>query len=78
MLNLYRYHTQPQTLAHYEEARTSVPEMAYQYASEVLNGRFPAGEAAIARDAKWAYWYAHDILNKDPIPGEPKGRFLLG
>ena len=29
MLNLYQYHTQPQTLAHYEEARTRVPEMAY-------------------------------------------------
>ena len=69
MLNLYQYHTQPQTLAHYEEARTSVPEIAYEYARWVLNGRFPGGEPAIAQDAQWAYEYAQDVL---------KGRFPAG
>ena len=42
---------------------------SYQYAHVVLNGRFPLGEAAIAKDAERSYQYARDVL---------VGRFPLG
>jgi len=36
---------------------------AYWYARDVIQGRFPEGEAVIATSAYWAYWYARDIIN---------------
>ena len=40
---------------------------AYLYARDVLEGPFPAGEAAIATDAHFAYWYAGQVL-RGPFP----------
>ena len=45
------------------------PEWSYCYAQEVLHGRFPEGETAIASDAYWSYQYARDVL---------RGRFPEG
>jgi len=45
------------------------PALAYEYALDVIKGRFPEGEAAIAQDANRAYSYARNIL---------KGRFPEG
>lgn len=45
------------------------PGSAYRYARDVLNGRFPAGEKAIATSSKHACDYAIDVL---------KGRFPAG
>jgi lambda repressor-like predicted transcriptional regulator len=49
---------------HHHEAK-----LAYYYARDVLNGRFPAGEAVIAKDAGLSYCYAKDVV---------KGRFPEG
>ena len=35
---------------------------AYQYAFDVIRGRFPEGEAAIAKDPDWAYKYARGVI----------------
>jgi hypothetical protein len=45
------------------------PELVYNYAEDVIEGRFLEGEAAIAKDPEWAYNYAIDII---------KGRFPEG
>jgi hypothetical protein len=45
------------------------PHWAYWYAKDVLDGRFPEGEAAIATDPYWAHWYALNVI---------KGRFPEG
>ena len=42
---------------------------SYWYAVNVIKGRFPEGEAAIATRAIWSYHYAKYVL---------KGRFLEG
>jgi hypothetical protein len=44
-------------------------EDAYDYARNVIEGRFKLGESAIAKDARYAYEYARDVI---------KGRFELG
>ena len=38
------------------------PELAYEYAYDVIQGRFPEAEEAIAKDSKWAYYYAKDVI----------------
>jgi hypothetical protein len=45
------------------------PKWAYEYALNVIKGRFELGEPVIAKDAKLAYNYALNII---------KGRFPLG
>jgi hypothetical protein len=47
----------------------SDPQAAYEYAC-VLKGRFPAGEAAIAKEAYWSYWYAYEVLKSRFPAGE--------
>ena len=42
------------------------PKLAYEHARDVIKGRFPEGEAAMAANAIWAYNYASHII---------KGRF---
>jgi hypothetical protein len=44
------------------EAIETDPQAAYYYAKDVLNGRFPEGEAAIAKDTRWSYYYARDVI----------------
>ena len=41
---------------------------AYDYAHVVLKEPWPAGEAAIAKDAIYAYKYAFNVLKKSPFP----------
>jgi hypothetical protein len=67
-MNIYKFHTNPESLDHYEERLTRVPKLAYEHAKK-LGRRFPEGEAVIAKDAKWSYWYAREII---------KGRFPEG
>ena len=38
------------------------PALAYDYATTVIKGRFPDGEAAISRSAKYSYLYAMNII----------------
>ncbi len=45
------------------------PQNAYEYARDVIDGRFPEGEKTIAKSAGYSYVYARDVL---------KGRFREG
>ena len=38
------------------------PQWAYNYAREVIKGRWPEGEEAISKDPYWAYSYAVDVV----------------
>jgi hypothetical protein len=67
-MNIYQFHTNPESLDHYEERLTKVPKLAYEHA-ESLDRRFPEGEPAIAKNKMWAYFYARDVI---------KGRFPDG
>lgn len=49
--------------------KANSPSTAFHYANEVLNGRFPEGEAAIATSVEYSYEYALDVL---------RGRFPEG
>ena len=44
------------------EKELTDPEWAYLYARDVIGGRWPEGEAAIATDRKWAYMYAAHVI----------------
>jgi hypothetical protein len=61
-MNIYQYHTDPESLDYYEERLTRVPKLAYDHAKS-LGKRFPEGEAAIAKDTHYAYMYAYSIIN---------------
>jgi hypothetical protein len=67
-MNIYKYYSHPKSLDGYEEVLTRVPKIAFEHA-EGLGRRFPEAEAAIAKDAQYAYWYATIII---------KGRFPEG
>ena len=43
------------------------PKSAFEYAWEIIEGRFPEGEAVIATDPQYAYWYAKNVI-KDRWP----------
>jgi hypothetical protein len=51
------------------EKELTDPSWAYSYAADVIKGRFPEGEATIARDPYWSYGYAKYVI---------KGRFPEG
>jgi hypothetical protein len=38
------------------------PHRAYAYAKHVIKGRWPDGEAILAKDPYWAYCYAADVI----------------
>jgi hypothetical protein len=44
------------------EKEQTDPLNAYYYAKDVIGGRFPEGEAAIATDPRWAHEYARDVI----------------
>ena len=44
------------------EKELTDPEWAYLYARDVIGGRWPEGEAAIAKDPEWAYRYARYVV----------------
>ena len=45
-------------------------ELAYRYTRDVIGGRWPPGEAAIAKDPNWAYLYALYVIGGRWPPGE--------
>ncbi len=67
-MNIYQFYTNPTSLDLYEESLTRVPKIAYEHARS-LGRRFPAGEAAIAKDTECAYSYAKHVI---------RGRFPEG
>jgi hypothetical protein len=67
-MNIYQFHTDPEKLDLFNESLSKVPEIAFEHAKS-LGRRFPEGEAAIAKDKEYAYYYAKDII---------KGRFPEG
>ena len=48
------------------DLQLTCPLNAYRYARDVVNGRWPEGEATIAKDPRSAHYYARDFI---------KGRF---
>ena len=42
---------------------------SYEYAINVIGGRWELGEDAISKDAEYSFWYAEQVI---------KGRFILG
>ena len=67
-MNIYKFHTNPESLDFYEERLTKVPKLAFEHAKS-LGRRFLEGEEAIAKDTVYAYEYARYII---------KGRFPEG
>ena len=68
MLNIYKYHTNPEIFSFYEKAMECIPDLfweKYGHNPEELKKR----EGAIATSAEYSYRYANYVL---------KGRFELG
>lgn len=65
-----KYEDQPDELEKREKILAKDPLYAYLYAVNVLQDRFPAGEAAIAKSAEHAYGYALIILRAAFPKGE--------
>ncbi len=53
------------------KSRHTDPEVAYTYAEQVIKGRWPDGESAIAKSAKAAYKYASHIIKGRWPEAEP-------
>ena len=47
------------------------PKEAYIHARDIIGGRFPEGEPAIATDTEYAYRYARYIIDGRWPEGEP-------
>jgi hypothetical protein len=47
------------------------PKYAYDYAKDILHGRFPKGESVILTSSWWSYQYAVKILKERWPEGEP-------
>ncbi len=70
MINLYNYHTNPQSLLNYDK-RFNVPVIASQEAAKHKPNRSPALEPGIMKDPKYAYYYAYDIIKGRWKEAEP-------
>jgi len=68
MLNLYRFHAQPQQLMGYAESAKKIPSIAWQLAKSDAEKR--ELEHLWAKDPEWAYRYALDVIGKPWPPGE--------
>ena len=71
MLNIYKYHTHPETLPLYKKAMECVPDLfweKYKDNPEELKKR----EGAIAKSAKYSCLYAHDVLKTRFEAGEKR------
>ena len=55
----------------YAHFLTNSAEYAFKYAFNILDGEFPEGEDAIAKDAEYSYRYATEILLGRFKEGEP-------
>jgi hypothetical protein len=67
-MNIYKFHTNPESLDFYEEVLTKDPKLALDYA-RFIGEKFTDGEKAISKDAESAYYYAKLVI---------KGRFPEG
>jgi len=54
-----------------EKESLKEPKLAYQYAKDVIKGRWPEGEPEIAKDPKFSYFYAKNVINGRWPEGEP-------
>ena len=70
MINLYKYHSNPETLEQYNNRTAIIPSLAYNYAIETKQ-RFPAGEPYIMKKPNWAFWYALEIIKGRWPEAEP-------
>ena len=61
MINLYEYHSKPNSLEQYENRVAIIPRLAYNYAIETKQ-RFEAGEPAIMKIPYNALWYALYVI----------------
>jgi hypothetical protein len=69
-MNLYKLHSSPESLDHYEEAHRLVPKLF------VEDGKFPKEMTsrqlnAVMKDPKHAFYYAQDVLKKRWPEAEP-------
>ena len=60
-MNIYEFHTNPESLDSFKEVSIANPRLAYQCA-EKLGRRLPIVETAIAKNALYAYLYARDVI----------------
>jgi lambda repressor-like predicted transcriptional regulator len=68
MLNLYRFHAQPQQLMGYADATNNIPSIAWEAAKSDAEKR--ELEHVWAKDPEYAYRYAHILIKKPWPPGE--------
>ena len=68
MLNLYRYHAQPQQLMGYADASAKIPSVAWDMAK--TKAQKQELEHLWATDAQYAYRYARYVIKKPWPPGE--------
>jgi hypothetical protein len=52
-MNLYKLHSNPETLSGYEKRHLIGPELAYG-TENVVKDRWPEGEVVISKDREWA------------------------
>ena len=65
-MNLYKFHSKPETLDHYDEAHEKVPKLVWEkYKNHPAE--LKKREKVLARDPKTAYLYAQSVLN-GPFP----------
>ena len=58
-----KYKDEPKELKKREKALAKDPKIAFLYAKDILQGPFPAGEAAIAKSRGYAPLYAKNVLD---------------
>jgi len=74
MLNPYQYHANPKTLAKYEQAKTQVPDIAWVLTRTLKQKQ--ALEHLWAQYPKWAFTYAHEVLQEPWPPGSEAERVI--
>lgn len=62
-----KYKNNPVELKKKEAMIAKVAQYAYWYAIDILNGSFPAGEAAIAKDVYYSVLYSRSSANDDSL-----------
>ena len=55
----------------YEKLWARNPKTACLYSCWIIKKPFPLGESAIAKEARYSYWYARDVLGAAFKLGEP-------
>ena len=68
-MDLYKFHSNPETLHGYDKADEIVPKRIYDIA-ESGKKLTEKQEDAIAKDQYYAYYYAHNVLKKPFLKGE--------